>query len=177
MDTFILICRFYVIFVAAAGFLFGQLYFAIFEWPATIAGVFGLLSGGLSGKFVTNSRARSFAVILFCFTSVVGVAFDAYNYYAHLNIPGNYYAWFMIGPFCLCLLVITWKVSGNKSSTKPLRGVFVSSRQVPGWYKFGILEFIPGIRDLPNKSKTYLIIFAVILVMLFNFYHAGFFSQ
>jgi len=177
MDTLILICRFYVIFVAASGFLFGQLFFANFDWPATIAGVFGLLSGVLSGNFVTNSRARSYVVILFCLASVVGVAFDAYNYYAHLDIPGSYYAWFMIGPFCLCLLLIAWKVSVNKSSTKSLRRVFSSLRQTPGWFKFGMLELIPGIRDLPNKSKTFLIIFAVILVMLFNLYDAGFFAQ
>jgi hypothetical protein len=177
MDTFILICRIYVIFVAASGFLFGQLYFAIFEWPATIAGVFGLLSGGLSGKLAENSRPLSYAVIAFCLASLVGVVFDAYHYYTYLDIPGNYYAWIMIGPYCFCLLVIAWKVSRNKSSTKSIRGVFVSSRQVPGWYKFGILEYIPGIRDLPNKSKTYLIIFAVILIMLFNVYNPGFFSQ
>lgn len=106
MQTFVLVCRVYVIFVAAPGFLFGQLFFGRFDWPSTIAGISGVLSGSLSGRFIGSSRLRSNLVILLCLAGIAGVGFDAYEYCEKYDIPGNYYAWFMFGPYCLFLMVL-----------------------------------------------------------------------
>ena len=41
-----------------------------------------------------------------CIAGLFGGGFDAYDYYAHHNIRGNYYGWFLIGPFYVCLFII-----------------------------------------------------------------------
>jgi hypothetical protein len=77
-------------------FLFGQLFAGRLSIAATTAGVCGLAAAVL--PVFANERAKRTAALV-CFMSVAGVAGDAYEYYAHLAIPGNYYAWFLIGPF------------------------------------------------------------------------------
>ena len=79
-------------------FLFGQLFAGHFSAAATLAGVCGLVAAVL--PVFKNERAKRIAAFV-CFASVAGVAGDVYDYYAHLAIPGNYYAWFLIGPFAL----------------------------------------------------------------------------
>lgn len=117
MDTLLVFLRGYVIFVAASGFIFGQMFFNNFAWGATLAGVFGIISGILGGKFVHNSLLRSKTIIACCILSLCGVALDANNYYANLNSSGNYYAWFMIAPFCLILMLIIWNIAHNMRSS------------------------------------------------------------
>jgi hypothetical protein len=124
MDTFILICRIYAMFVAASGFLFGQLFFNTFDWPATIAGLSGLLAGALSGRAAAEVRRLAPLVVILCLAGLVGVALDAHDYYAHYDIAGNYYAWFMIGPFCCCLVVIALWVSLSRSPGRSVREAF-----------------------------------------------------
>ena len=119
MDSLLIFARGYVIFVAISGFIFGQLFFGNFAIGATLAGIFGLLSGILSGKYALKTRLRSKTIITFCLISMVGVGLDAYNYYAHLNSSGNYYAWFMIGPYLAFLIIIIWRVVKSMPSNKP----------------------------------------------------------
>lgn len=113
MDTLLIVLRGYVIFVAAFGFIFGQMFFNNFAWGATFAGVFGIISGFFGDKFAHKTLLRSKTMIACCILSLGGVSLDAYNYYANLNSPDNYYAWFMIAPFCLILLLIIWHIIIN----------------------------------------------------------------
>ncbi len=110
MDTVKLLASIYVIFVAATGFLFGQVFAGHFSVAATLAGVAGLWAGvrGLGAK--ANGAKASPPTLWICLAAVAGVAMDAVEYYTKLNIPGNYYAWFMIGPFCGCLILIAFLV-------------------------------------------------------------------
>ena len=121
MDTLLTVIRGYVIFVAAFGFIFGQMFFNNFAWGASLAGVFGIISGIFGGKFAYKTLLRSKTIIACCILSLGGVSLDAYNYYANLDSPGNYYAWFMIGPFCFALLLIIWGIIHNAPSDKSLK--------------------------------------------------------
>jgi rifampin ADP-ribosylating transferase len=106
MNLLLGVARGWALFVGASGFLFGQLFFGQFSIAATIAGVGGVLAGALGGTRQGRRLTLEWFVFSCCVAGVVGVAFDAYDYYKHLNIPGNYYAWFMIGPFVVSLAVI-----------------------------------------------------------------------
>ncbi len=62
--------------VMGAAFLFGQAFTGHFSIAATLAGVSGVL------------------------------ATDAIHYYRDLDIPGSYYAWFLVAPFVVALVFI-----------------------------------------------------------------------
>ena len=91
--------------VGAAGFLGGQLFFGTFSMPASLAGVSGVLAGAL-GLRSTPGHAGRAVTALVCALGLLGVALDALHYYRHLDIPGNYYAWSLVGPFLAALGVI-----------------------------------------------------------------------
>ena len=105
MNALLNIARGYVIFMGASGFLFGQLFFGTFSFAASLAGVSGISAGVLSWRSIERQGVRPF-VVLSCIAGVVGVALDALHYYSHLDAPGNYYAWFLNGPFVVALLLI-----------------------------------------------------------------------
>ncbi len=89
-------------FVASSGFIFGQAFFGLFSVPASIAGLGGLLTAcgafGLAWGASWAPRPALWSGI----ATVVGVVLDAAHYYLYAAIPGNYYAWAMIGPFAAC---------------------------------------------------------------------------
>ena len=91
--------RLYAFYMGAI-FLFGQLFAGHFSPGATIAGVCGLITSVL--PILTNERARRIAASV-SLAALAGVALDAYHYYTKLDIPGNYYAWFLIGPFAVAV--------------------------------------------------------------------------
>ncbi len=64
IDSVLILCRVYVAFIAASGFLFAQMFFGHFDWFASIAGVFGLISGILGGAFFTVSRLRARIILV-----------------------------------------------------------------------------------------------------------------
>jgi len=97
--------RFYLVFIGASGFLFGQLFFGDFSIAATMAGVSGILAGALSWLGFKMSRYPRL-VTLCCTTGLVGVGLDVYRYYSVDHVSGNSYAWFLIGPFAICLLLV-----------------------------------------------------------------------
>ncbi len=113
MQTLVIISRAYVIFLAVFGFIFGQLFAGDFNTGPTLAGLFGLVSGLLGGQFALKTRTRSQIIILCCVISLLGVGLDAYHYYAYLNSSGNYYAWFLIAPFSLFLIVLIARLYKN----------------------------------------------------------------
>ena len=108
MRVLLTIAGLYALFMAASGFLFGQLFFGRFSLSASIAGIGGVIAAlsclGVVGR---GSRAASLA-FWSALVALIGVAFDATNYYLYLNVPGNYYAWALIGPFCFALIVIAF---------------------------------------------------------------------
>ncbi len=114
MKRFLIIGQGYVIFIASAGYLFGQLFFGKFTVSATISGICGILAGGLAITIEKATITRRFSIGLACLGGIVGVGFEAYDYYTRLNIPGNSFSWFLIGPYCFCLLFIAYVALGNR---------------------------------------------------------------
>lgn len=103
MKLLLSVARVYLIFFGASGFLFGQLFFGQFSWAAMLAGVFGVAGGLLGQRIAVELRLLTIAV---CAAGIAGVAMDAFHYYAELQSPGNYYAWFLIGPYAAALVFI-----------------------------------------------------------------------
>jgi hypothetical protein len=100
-----LFCHVIVLFVAVA-FLFGQLFSGDFSPGATMAGLGGIVAGML-GLFDASTTMRR-VVVIFATLGLGGAALHAYEYYASSPLPGNYYAWFLTGPFMAALVVIAW---------------------------------------------------------------------
>ena len=114
MKTFLIISQGFVIFIASSGYLFGQLFFGKFSVSATISGICGILAGGLAIAIEKATILRRFSISIVCFGGIIGVGFEAYDYYTRLNIPGNSFSWFLIGPYCFCLLFIAYVALGNR---------------------------------------------------------------
>lgn len=110
MDAFIVLIRILVIFIATTGFLFGQLFSGYFALGPSLAGIFGLLGGALSGGFAFKSRQRAVIVISCCLLSLLGIVLDAYHYYKYLDSSGNYYAWLLIAPFAIFLFILMLRI-------------------------------------------------------------------
>jgi hypothetical protein len=94
-------------FVALGGFLFGQVFFGLFSLPSSIAGLGGLLTAcgafGLAGGAAWAPRLALWSGVV----TVMGVVLDAGQYYLYAAIPGNYYAWAMVGPFAACAAFVS----------------------------------------------------------------------
>jgi hypothetical protein len=105
MDSVLGMTRLYLVVVGTVGFLFGQFFFGAFSVAPTIAGVAGVVAGAMSGLIQKTPRVAP-VVVLAAAAGLIGVAMDAHHYYSELDISGNYYAWFLIGPFAagLCLV-------------------------------------------------------------------------
>ncbi|MEM8489067.1 MAG: hypothetical protein AAF564_26205 [Bacteroidota bacterium] len=120
MSNIFVVCRFYVLFLALAGFLFGQLFNGNFEWGATVAGGSGFLVAVLASFRFQAIHNHRYIVAGLCVLSVSGVVLNAANYYENYNVPGSYYAWFLIGPFIGALVFMAsfvfFKMPPNKSS-------------------------------------------------------------
>ena len=108
--------------MAGSGYLFGQLFVGMFDWAATISGFAAILASALGGKFGGASKPKAIFVIALCGASITGVGFDAYDYYKNLHMPGNYFGWFLKGPYVAGLLIIGWHCF-RVSSNKPLKGM------------------------------------------------------
>lgn len=93
-------------FVAISGFLFGQLFVGHFSVIACVVGFAGLASAVGAIRLAGGSGPGPRWVKWACLAAVLGVIADAADYYLHLAIPGNYYAWGLIGPYALCLCFI-----------------------------------------------------------------------
>ena len=112
--------RIYSAFVGASGFLFGQLFFGDFSIASTLAGVSGVLAGVISWPGFKMPR-HPWLVPLCCSAGLIGVALDAYGYYSKDHVPGNYYAWFLIGPFVICLLLIGYEALRRGKATSNMK--------------------------------------------------------
>lgn len=105
-STLLAVAHVYVVFVAAAGFLFGQVFFADFKVIATLTGVFGVLAGSFSPKQIERSHFVGLLAFVSSVISIVSVAVDAYQYYTSPHVPGNSYPWILTSLFVIGLCAI-----------------------------------------------------------------------
>ena len=118
-STFLAVARVYVVFVAAAGFLFGQVFFADFKVIATLTGVFGVLAGAFPPKQIERSPIVGLLVFVSSVVSIVSIAVDAYQYYTSPHAPGNAYPWLIHSLFVVGLCVIA--ISSFSRFSRPQR--------------------------------------------------------
>ena len=102
------IARLYVGVVGFAGFLFGQVFVGIFSGVGTVVGITSLLAAIIGGEHKSPTAVREGLVLLACGTGIVGVALDVYRYASEAQIPGDAYAWELVGPFLIALCVLAW---------------------------------------------------------------------
>lgn len=102
------ICRFIAIIIGFS-FLFGQLFFDDFGIAQTVTGIFGMAVGIGSRESKMQLRASQVTVSIFGALGLLGVIFDAIEYYTNYSSPGNYYAWFLIGPYIFAIIVIMYQ--------------------------------------------------------------------
>jgi hypothetical protein len=114
MKALLLLVRGYVVLVAAVGFIFGQFFFSTFTFGETVAGVFGVIAGLLGS--IKQNTVRDRLVIFASAAAIAGVGIDSYHYYKYLNMPGNDYAWGIVGPFVAGLALIA--VSYSRSQVR-----------------------------------------------------------
>ena len=114
------ICRGYLVFIGLFGFLFGQAFFANFDLPATVAGLCGIFTAVIAGDRNYNSGQNVKYVLINGSLCLFGVTLDALGYYMSNPSAGNYYAWFLIGPYIVAVAFLmqqfAFRSSGIESS-------------------------------------------------------------
>lgn len=103
----------FIAILAAAGFLLGQLFFASFSLPAFIAGTAGLVTAGSTFAMVRKAQWARRWVIFGSALALLGVTLDVGRYYLYLDVPGNHYAWELVGPFAGCLAFVAYIAKTN----------------------------------------------------------------
>ncbi len=106
MKGFTEACRVYVLFLAVALF-FGQLYFSEFSLGSTMAGVAGLVVGGMAAKLIQENTSGAVVVTGVFAIGLIGIGIDAFEYYSKHNIPGNDFGWLLKGPYIIALSFLT----------------------------------------------------------------------
>lgn len=109
------------VFVAGAGFLFGQAFSGIFSLTDSLAGVAGVLAGLLGWRQSANPRVKRF-IAACCAVALIGVALDAFRYYSELQRAGNYYPWVLVGPFIASIVLIGYVALTPSPSASSRRG-------------------------------------------------------
>jgi hypothetical protein len=116
MSAFLFVSALFIGFVAASGFLFGQLFSGHFSVAATMAGVGGVFCAAFAFRMSRNASWASATVYWACAASLIGVVLDAANYYKHLATPGNDHAWHIIGPFAACTVAVATVASQRRAA-------------------------------------------------------------
>ena len=105
MQSLRVICRFVCVLVGF-GFLFGQIFNGFFGILYTIIGVFGMVVGIASSERRLHQITSQIIVLVCGGGALIGVAFNAIEYYAEFQYPGSYYSWTLIGPFIAAVLIL-----------------------------------------------------------------------
>lgn len=95
---------------------FGQVFCNNFTMPGNIMGCSAVLAALFSWMSERRVPLSRFFVVLACISGVTGVVLDAMYYYTTVHAPGNYWAWFLFGPFCIVLLFIAVAAIAGKAS-------------------------------------------------------------
>jgi hypothetical protein len=98
-------------------FLFGQLFVGNFDIPATMTGIFGLAFAVVAGENNYESGKNRATIITVGSVCFIGVMFDVLSYYMSNPSPGNYYAWFLIGPYIIAVFFLMQQF-GVKCNTR-----------------------------------------------------------
>jgi ABC-type Co2+ transport system permease subunit len=56
------------------------------------------------------------AIVAACVAGLVGAAMHVYEYYSSSQLSGNYYAWFLTGPFIVALIIIAFQAAKRPAS-------------------------------------------------------------
>lgn len=102
----LIVARAYVLLIALAGEIFGQMFFGNFSLAATITGVSGIFAGALGGLQCRANSTMGKFVMFCCLAALGGTSAQAIHYHMELNIPGNNFGWELRAPFILSLLLI-----------------------------------------------------------------------
>lgn len=105
MKIVLMVSAIYLIWMGLFGFLFGQAFMGDGSAAKTMAGVGGVVAATVYLK-CPDCPARSKIAVAACLIAGIGIYADAAYYYRELDIPGNYYAWALIGPYALALSLV-----------------------------------------------------------------------
>lgn len=117
MSVILFVSAVFLGFVAAAGFLFGQLFSGDFSMGSTLAGVGGLVCAAFALRMAKHPGRPSAGVYVACATALLGVAMDTARHYMYLDIPGSYYAWPIIGAFAACVVALAGVARWRRASS------------------------------------------------------------
>ena len=109
-----ILCRVVLAFMGVI-FLFGQMFFATFEWHSTAMAVGAFLLAGLTGLPVGAGPKLTQIGLAGGAAALVATGVDIHAYYAAERSPGNYYAWFLILPFVGAAIFVM--VTGARGQT------------------------------------------------------------
>ena len=87
-----------------SGYLFGQLFFGTFSAEATLAGLGGIGAALLWRPIWRQRQKIARGVVALSIIALVGFAAETYEFYRHLNIPGNDFAWWLRAPYLAGIL-------------------------------------------------------------------------
>ena len=120
IEVFVVLARGCVVFVAMAGFLFGQLFFGQFEINSTLAGGFGIIAVLTSSITKISSQLLNIIVMLCFVIALLGVGLHIYEYYANRPVnSGSYYPWILTGPYLVCIVFLFWhNVTSSKKTAR-----------------------------------------------------------
>ena len=97
-------------------YLLGQLFFAIFDLTTTIAGVAGLLVGIFSTKSNRADTGINIFIIACSVLAVMGIAYNAFEYYTTTHSAGNYYPWLLHLSFVISIVIVAYSPLDNTDS-------------------------------------------------------------
>lgn len=114
----LIIARAYILFVALAGEIFGQMFFGHFSLISTIIGISAIFAGVFGGLRSRNNYSIGLFVMSCCIAALGGTLAKVIHYYAEYNTPGNDFAWEFRAPFILSLIFIAFFASPHKITSK-----------------------------------------------------------
>lgn len=106
MEFIRFIARSYVIFVCVTGYVFGQLFFADFDWDTSIIAVCGITSAVLWNENNMHRNKTSIIIAITAFIALISCIYEIYYYYKYLDIPGNNFAWSFRAPLYIVFVLI-----------------------------------------------------------------------
>lgn len=104
----LILCAVFIVFQAAVGFLFGQLFAGHFSLAATLAGGAGLATAAGALQLAARPAGTATWVALAAVLTLAGVTLDIGSYYLFENIPGNYYPWLLVAPYAAAVAWVGW---------------------------------------------------------------------
>ena len=106
MSTILTASALYTGFVAFAAFLFGQVFLDSYSFVSSFVGIAGLATSVGAFKLASGQGRAPAWIMWVSFLAFAGIMADAAKYYMRMAVPGNSYAWELMGPFAACLALV-----------------------------------------------------------------------